>query len=182
MGSVPLHPALVHVPLALAVLIPFAALVALFVMWRGRAGRGAWAAVVATQAVLVAGGLVALRTGSSDEDRVEDLVPETAIERHEEAAEVFVWGAGVVLLISSLGLAGPDRVRRVVAGSATLGTLVVAGLGVRTGKAGGELVYVHGAAGAGGATQAEAQGERSPSAGRDEDDDDRPGTRVAVRP
>lgn len=153
MPTVPLHPMLVHVPLALAVLLPAAALVAWLLVAKGRAGRGAWLAVVAAQAVLVMSAIVALRSGEPEEDRVENRVSESAIERHEDAAKVFVWAAGAGLLLGSLGLAGPARARRWTMAAATAGTLAVAALGVRTGKAGGELVYVHGAAGAGSVAQ-----------------------------
>jgi uncharacterized membrane protein len=147
MPSVPLHPMLVHLPLALAVLVPPAAIIAWRLVAKGRLGRGGWAAVVIAQAVLVVGAVVALRSGGAEGERVEDRVSRAAIERHEEAAELFVWGAGAVLLVGALGLVGPVRTRRMTMLVATTGTLVVAGLAVRTGKAGGELVYVHGAAG-----------------------------------
>jgi len=149
MATVPLHPALVHVPLALAVLVPLAAAVAFWLMTKRGVGRGAWAAVVAAQAVLVMGAILALRTGGAEEERVERRVAEAPLERHEEAAQVFVFGAGAVLLVSALGLVGPARARRWTMLAATAGTFAVAALAVRTGKGGGELVYLHGAAGQG---------------------------------
>lgn len=147
MQTVPLHPMLVHIPLALAMLLPGVAIVAWLLITKGKAGRGAWLALVAAQALLLGSGLVALRSGEPEEERVEQWVSDAAIERHEEAAQVFVWSAGAVLLVAALGLAGPARARRWTMAGAAAGSLVVAALAIRTGKAGGELVYVHGAAG-----------------------------------
>lgn len=141
MATVPLHPMLVHLPLALAVLLPVGALAVLLLTRAGRAGSGAWLAVVAAQALLAGSALLALRSGEGEEERVEDRIAESAIERHEEAATVFVIAAGVVLLMAAPALAGPQRLRRVLMAGTVAGTVVVAALGVRTGKAGGELVY-----------------------------------------
>jgi hypothetical protein len=82
--TVPLHSALVHVPLGLAVVLPLlSAGVALAVRRRG-IPRSAWAVVVALQAALVIGGAAALWTGERDEDRVERFTGEAPLERHEE--------------------------------------------------------------------------------------------------
>ena len=167
MQTVPLHPMLVHIPLALAMLLPGAAVLAWFLITRGKAGRGAWLALVATQALLLGSGLVALRSGEPEEERVEQWVPDAAIERHEEAAQVFVWSAGAVLIVAALGLAGSARARRWTMAAAAVGTLVVAGLAVRAGKAGGELVYVHGAAGP--ASGSMARGDPRAAEGRHDD-------------
>ena len=103
---------------------------------------------MALQAVLVASAIVALRTGESEEERVERVVPEQAVEQHEEAAEIFVWASGGVLavMIGALLLAGRQNTGIRLAAIATLGTLAVLGLGYRTGEAGGALVFRHGAA------------------------------------
>ena len=149
MATIPLHPALVHVPLALAVLVPFAAALTAWLITRRRAGSGAWATVVAVQAVLFASAVLALRSGRGEEERVEDRVRESAIGQHEEAAEAFLFSSGVVLLLGAAGLVGPTAARRWTMLATIAGTVAVAALAVRTGQAGGELVYVHGAAGPG---------------------------------
>jgi uncharacterized membrane protein len=153
------HPKVVHVPMALGVLMPLVAAGLLVAWWRGWLPRRAFAIAVALQAILFASGLVAMRSGESEEDRVEKAVPEAAIEAHEEAAEVFVWAGGGVLAVMGLALVLGSRA---VAAAATAGTLVVLALGVRTGQAGGSLVYEHGAGGIASA---------SPARGGDHDDD-----------
>jgi hypothetical protein len=88
-----------------------------------------------------------MNTGEAEEDRVEEIVAEQYIESHEEAAELFVWASAIVLALMALPLVLPEsRFRTAAAVGAVLGTLLVFGLGFRTGEAGGRLVYEHGAA------------------------------------
>lgn len=170
-----LHPKLVHLPIALGVLMPLMSLGALLAWWRGWLPKRAWAFVVALQALLVLSGVAALRTGSIDEERVERVVAEARIEAHEEAAELFVWGAAGVLAVAlAVAAVRSERTARAIATLAMVGTFGVLYLGYRTGEAGGRLVYQDGAAsaftgatGAGGATEAEAE---SKSAEHDDDD------------
>jgi uncharacterized membrane protein len=144
--SLPLHPALVHLPLGLAFVLPFLALGVAWALWSDRLPRRAWIAVVALQAVLLAAGLAAMQTGEHEEDRVERIVPEAAMEQHEAYAEQFVWATGLTLALATLVLVTR---RRALARSLTIasvaGTVLVAGAALRVGHAGGRLVYVHNA-------------------------------------
>lgn len=149
MESLPLHPKLVHLPIALAVLMPLLTSGLLLAWWRGWLPKRTWAVALAAQALLLASGWLAMRTGESDEHRVEQLVPENAIEAHEEAAETFMWGSGLVLALALVPLLLRDSKTARLAGLGTVaGTAVVLILGVGVGKAGGDLVYRHGAAAA----------------------------------
>jgi len=141
------HPKVVHVPMALGVLMPLIAGGLLLAWWRKWLPRRGWLVAIALQAVLVASGVLALRSGEAEEDRVESVVAKRFIKAHEEAAEVFVGASGGVLAVMLLaGALGSRRSGLPTAAAATLGTLLVLGLGYRTGKAGGSLVYQHGAA------------------------------------
>jgi len=143
------HPKLVHVPMALGVLMPLIATGVLLAWWRKWLPPRGWTIAVLLQGLLVGSGLLALRSGEADEERAEQVVPEAAIEAHEEAAQAFVWASAAVLGVMVAGLAvGRRRSGLPVAAVATLGTLLVLGLGYRTGQAGGALVYQHGAASA----------------------------------
>jgi uncharacterized membrane protein len=103
MTSLPLHPAIVHLPLGLAFVMPALAAGFAWALWTRRVrSRGAWVAVVALQAVLLGGGLVAMNTGEREEERVERIVPDAAIERHEADAEQFVWAVGLTLVAAVL--------------------------------------------------------------------------------
>lgn len=141
------HPKLVHVPMALGVLMPIISAGLLLAWWRKWLPPRAWLVAVGLQAALVGSGILAMKTGSAQEDRVEAVVAESAIERHEEAAEQFVWASGAVLALMLLAAAAAARrPGPAFATVATLGTVVVLGFGYRTGEAGGALVYEHGAA------------------------------------
>jgi hypothetical protein len=143
----PLHPAVVHFPMALAALIPLLALLAALAIARGALPRRVWAGVVLLQALLVGSAWLSLETGEEEEERVEDVVEERFIHEHEEAAERFMVLAGVALAVYAAGLLGgrAGGVARVA--SLAAGALVLAG-GVWVGHLGGELVYAHGAASA----------------------------------
>ena len=67
MGSMPLHPAIVHLPLGLAILMPLVATGFAWALWTGRIRPRAWLAVVAFQALLFGSGIVATRTGEAEE-------------------------------------------------------------------------------------------------------------------
>lgn len=147
MDALLFHPKVVHVPMALGVLMPLIAGGLALAWWRGWLPWRAWLAAVALQAVLVGSGVLALRTGEAEEERVEPVVSEGLIEAHEEAAERFVWASGAVLGVMLVAAAfGARRAGLPIAAAATLGTLLVLVLGHRTGQAGGSLVYEHGAA------------------------------------
>ena len=171
MDALLFHPKLVHIPIALGVLMPVIAGGLLLAWWRNwLPGRG-WFVAIVLQATLLGTGVLALRSGQAEEDRVERVVAETYIEQHEEAAEKFVWASGGVLAV--MIVAAMFRSRRTslpIAAAATLGTLVVLGLGYQTGRAGGSLVYQHGAAQAySSAADGAAPETTAPHSERDED-------------
>ena len=173
MNALPLHPAVVHLPLALAMLMPLVAAGVTWAWFTGRLTAGAWIGVVALQALLLGSSLVAINTGQHDEERVESVVAESAIESHEEAAEQFAWASGVTLLMAALVLAFRKHgAARVFAGVSMVAMLAVAGLALRVGHAGGQLVYVQGAASAYAQANTGAGGARAPQGVVDRDDDE----------
>ncbi len=166
METLPLHPKIVHLPIALAVLMPLITAGLLIAWWRDMLPRRAWWIAVALQAVLVASALYARETGEADEDRVEDRVGEAALEAHEEAASGFIVGALVALAaVTAAAVIRPPTVALGVAGAAVLAAVVVLGLGYRVGEAGGALVY-----GAGGVAARAAPPGDGPATVDDDDD------------
>lgn len=149
MSDLPLHSALVHVPLGLAAVMPLVVLGLLLAIARGWLPARSFALAVGLQLVLVAGAIASQRTGEAEEERVEQVVAEEKIEAHEEMAEPFLVGSIVTLVIGAgaLLLRAPRAAAalRLVTG---LGTIVVLALALRVGHSGGELVFVHGAANA----------------------------------
>lgn len=147
MIAIPLHPALVHLPLGVAFVLPVLALGFTWALWSGRIRPRAWAAVVLLHAILLGAGLAALKTGQNESERVGSVVPEAAIESHEEYAEQFLWVVGISLAFASvvLVLSRPSAIRALSA-ITVLGTFLIAGAALRVGHAGGKLVYIHNAA------------------------------------
>lgn len=149
MTQIPLHPALVHIPLGIALVLPLVALGVTVALWRGWIAPRVFALLVLLQALVVAGGFAALRTGQADEDRVEHVAGEAAVEAHEHAAQRFMVGAGFALALGAAGLFLMRRpgALRWTAAAMTAATLVETGLAFDTGKRGGQLVYGPGGAG-----------------------------------
>ena len=100
----PLHPAVVHLPIALAVLVPGFALAGIFLIFKGLLHARTWVGVVLLQLLLLGSGWLALETGEREEERVERVVAERYIETHEEAADRFLVVAGIGLLLTAGGL------------------------------------------------------------------------------
>jgi uncharacterized membrane protein len=164
-----LHPAIVHLPLGLAFVMPLLALAAAWAVWTGRARAGGWLAVVLLQALLLGAGVLAMQTGERDEERVQSVVPDVAMERHEAYAQQFIVTTAATLLVG--GLVSLVRHRRAAAGvlmaTTVVGTIVVAGAAIRVGHAGGQLVYTHNAGAVYSAGTIPVQnGRRSPAAER----------------
>jgi uncharacterized membrane protein len=171
MLNLPMHPAVVHLPLILAMLVPPLAVLVLWAIRAGKVPKTTWLLVVGLQALIVGGAMVALRTGESEEERIEDRIAEARIDAHERAAQQFTVVAGLTLALAAAAfVAGRIRPRAgAVAALATVAmSLVVAGLAVRTGHQGGELVY-----GPGGLAEAGAAGAGQGDEERDGDDEDR---------
>lgn len=151
--DLPLHPKIVHLPIALAILMPLLSGGVLLAIWRDWLPQRTWSLVFAGQLMLVGSGVLAMRSGEGDEERVERIVPELALEQHEEAGERFVWAGGVLLGLALLPLLLRNRRACLVTGAAMLaGTVAVLGLGYQVGQKGGELVYGHNAGAAFSAT------------------------------
>jgi uncharacterized membrane protein len=143
----PLHPAVVHLPIALAVLIPFFAILGTGLIYKNLLPARSWILIVVLQAMLIGSGWVAFETGEHEEDRIEQIVAEDLIEEHEEGAERFLLLAGLGLLATGAGLfSGRAGSMGRIVGSVV--TIAVLALAVSVGHSGGELVYKHGAANA----------------------------------
>lgn len=144
----PLHPAVVHFPIAIAALLPFAAALAAAAIATGALDRRAWMGIVLLHAVGAGMGWFAMRTGHEQEERVERALGdrlEEPIHEHEEAGERLVWAFGLTWVLTAAGLLR-DRTGSRARVAAVVGAVVVGLLSVPTGESGGALVYQHGAA------------------------------------
>jgi len=176
-NTLPLHPAVVHVPLGLALVMPalFAGL--LWAVYTNRLPRAAWLVGLVLQGFLLGAALVALRTGEQDEERAEARASEAQVDAHAQSARAFTWAAGATFAAAGLALALRARPRAFAgAGLASvLASLAMLALGVQAGHRGAALV--HSAPGMDApAAPGEADGEPRAATGssveHDEDDDD----------
>jgi uncharacterized membrane protein len=169
----PLHPAVVHFPVALAFATPALAILGAVWIAKGAKPIHGWSPVVLSALLLAAGALVAVQSGEDQEDRIEAIVPEDAFELHEERGELLRNLAILALVVSALGLLDGRKgwVGRGLAGAALVAVAAVAWL---TGASGGELVYRHGAGSAYAvpSSGAEAGYVTEARQGHDEHDDD----------
>lgn len=143
----PLHPAVVHFPIVLTVLLPIFAAGALWAIHRGVKPTRAWAVPLALAAALTLSAFVAVETGESQEERVESVVSGQILHTHEEAGKRFLVLAGVLTLVMGTGLLA-GRAGVAARGLGTVGAIALVAAAVQVGAAGGELVYRHGAAAA----------------------------------
>lgn len=147
MQEIPLHPALVHIPVGIALILPLFAITATVALWRGWVTRRTWIALVALQAVAFGGAVAAMNTGEREEERVEEVISESAIETHEERAEAFLWIAGIGLAAGlATAFTRPGKLQNFAAAGTSALALLLAVSAFFTGHSGGELVYKHGAA------------------------------------
>jgi len=140
----PLHPAIVHMPIALAVLLPLCLSCAAWAIHKGLLPRRSWFGLVLLGVVLVLSSWAALETGEDEEKRVERVVAEQFIDQHHEAAKIFTAVGAALFFVIMAGLieGKTGDIARAVSILLALGLLAS---GVQVGRRGGALVYEHGA-------------------------------------
>ncbi|MEQ1691288.1 MAG: hypothetical protein ABMA00_08395 [Gemmatimonas sp.] len=143
----PLHPAIVHLPMAFVVLLPVAVAVAILVIRRGAIPWKVWAVAAAMHAMLALSAWASLATGDEAGEKAEKVIAEAPIESHEVAAETFLALSVGALVIALVGLRA-DGIGTSARAVAAVGTVVLLVAGWRVGHSGGELVYRYGAASA----------------------------------
>lgn len=143
----PLHPAIVHFPIVLVFLLPLFIIGAIVAIRKGSRPARAWSLPLVVAAALALSSWAAVQTGESQGERVERVVPEQAIDAHEEGAELFLTLSVVLVAVTATGFIRgiTGKVGRV---AAAVGALALVGFGARVGHSGGELVYRDGAASA----------------------------------
>ena len=143
----PLHPVVVHFPIVLAVLLPISSVWALWAIRKGTTPRRAWSVPAAMAVALALSALVAVKTGETQDERVESVVAEQPLETHEEAAETFLTlSSGLALLVAAGLVRG--RAGGIARMLGTAGAAGLVALAVYVGHSGGKLVYQYGAASA----------------------------------
>ena len=172
----PLHPAMVHFPIVLMILLPVVAGVALWAIRRGARPTTAWLVPLAFAAALSLSAWLSVETGEQQEERVEDVVSEAAIDTHADAAERFLLLTVAMAGITAVGLFN-NRFGAAARGASIVAAVGLVLAGYQVGHSGGELVYRQGAASAyagpnGGSGEAPLDQTAAGEKGRAEDGDD----------
>lgn len=144
--QVPFHAMIVHFPLALTFLIPFAMLIFAYMIQVKKMTPQAWLMVIGLQMALTISGYVALESGENEEHLVEKVLDKTYIHEHEEASEIFVGSTVVMLVLSIAAFFLKNELQFKMQLLVALLSITSCYLAYRAGKLGGELVYHHGAA------------------------------------
>lgn len=146
--QVPLHPMIIHFPMALTFIMPLLIIVFAYMIKINKMTPKGWLVIIGLQLAVVITGYISLETGETEEHTVEKVVSKDLIHDHEEAAEIFV-GSTVLALVLSIGVffIRKELQLPIKLGIAVIG-LVSCYLAYKTGTLGGELVYKHGAASA----------------------------------
>jgi uncharacterized membrane protein len=165
----PLHPAVVHFPVVLAFLLPLFAAGALWTIRRGARARRAWAVPVALSGALLLSTWAAVQTGEAQEERVERVVADEPLDRHEEAAESFIVMTTVVMLVMAAGFF-PGVAGKSARILGTVGAVGIVAGAAWVGHSGGQLVYQHGAASAYAGASTQVSGGAIARQGSDDDD------------
>lgn len=148
MVEVPFHPQIVHLPLALSVILPFLAFAVTVCIRKQKFSSHVWILVACLQVLTTASGYLAMETGEEDERAVSNLIGKPLVHEHEEKAEMFVAfsvAASVVAIATVVVKTSAQFYLMLVTVALMLGQ---SALGWRTGRSGGELIYVHKAANA----------------------------------
>ncbi len=139
--TLPLHPKLVHVPIALFMLMPLITPLIWLGIRRGWFSPRTWLIAVVLQGAMLAGGIAALLSGLDDGAKVEGYASEEALASHEARAYWFVYVAAANLVLCG-GAFILQRRQQLIGALAIAGTLASAYAGYLVGDAGGRLVYV----------------------------------------
>lgn len=144
----PLHPAIVHFPLALSLLLPLLALATALLMRSKKWPASTWMVIMVLQVGLTVSGYVALETGETDEAKVGKVISKDYIHEHEEAAEIFVGLTVLAAVFSVVVYFLKQEIQFSLQVVVVLIGFIASYQGYRTGQMGGEITYYHGGAAA----------------------------------
>jgi len=140
----PLHPALVHLPIGLALVLGVV-LAALACLSRAdTAPRAIWWVGVLLATIVATSALASSSAGEDEALRLRNVVPHAAIEAHDDAAGYFTFASVIVAVLALVaGVTAKPRIRRALQITAAASAFLLMPLALRTGYLGGELVWVH---------------------------------------
>jgi uncharacterized membrane protein len=147
MPTMPLHPIIVHFPIAIGMIAPLLILLIWMGIHRWSWPMRTWSIVVLVNLILVVSSVAALKTGEQDEDKVESYVTKQAFEDHEELGEKLPWLFAALMVVSAIPFVIPKQKKLFMTATLILSSASIAPI-VVVGHTGGKLVYEQGAANA----------------------------------
>ncbi|MCB0376962.1 MAG: hypothetical protein KDD33_00590 [Bdellovibrionales bacterium] len=148
MFDIPYHPMVVHLPIALAIIIPILSLFLWGAIKCKKASAKSWGILVVLTALYLVSSLAAVKSGEFDEDLVEDKIGKKLVHEHEERGEKIPWVAGVLLIAYTVTyVTGRSKLSWTHKLCTVLSIAAVYPI-ILAGHSGGQLVYKHGAASA----------------------------------
>lgn len=137
----PLHPAIVHLPLALTFVLPALILVFIWAIRSGKMSREMWVVIVGLQLLITASGYLALETGETDEDKVAKVAGIVLVQTHEQTAEIFVGTTVVSLAVGVVAIFLQAQFQLYARLAVLVLSLLSCVFAFKTGEIGGEIVY-----------------------------------------
>ncbi len=145
MPNLPLHPIVVHFPIALGMTAPLFISIVWLGIYRWNWPVKTWSLVIILHAAMMISAFTAVKTGEMDEEKVERVVSEKALHDHEELGETIPWVFAGLLGLSALPLLITSKRKMFATLTLTMSFASLAPI-VATGHSGGKLVYQEGAA------------------------------------
>lgn len=137
----PLHPAIVHVPIGLAVVMPLMSLIVAFGIRKGWFRVRTWVLILLLQLILMASAFVAVQTGEQQEENRPQIVAQEKIDLHEEYGRMMMIAAAVTFLLMFAGLHPKRAIAEKLQWLSIAGSFVVLYFAFLAGHSGGVLVY-----------------------------------------
>lgn len=139
MLDMPLHPIIIHFPIAIGCLLPLLMILNSLAIRKWQWPVRTWWMVVFLQGLFFLSALVAVETGEWDEENGRSPLV-SGLEVHEEWGEKVPVAAGIMLALTLTPFFLPKK-RNLLMIVTILGSIIVVGLLIQTGHTGGMLVH-----------------------------------------
>lgn len=139
MFDLPLHPIIIHFPIAIGCLMPVLMIFIAIAIRKWQWPARTWWVIVLLQSIFFLSSMVAVKTGELDEESGRAPLV-SGMEEHEEWGEKVPIAAGIILALTLMPIFLPKKYNAALIVS-ILGSMLVVGLLIQTGHTGGQLVH-----------------------------------------